>query len=103
MLITGTHEAGERVLHRLYRPGRPAWVSDWPRLAGSFHGSGCTLASAVAAGLARGEELPNAVATGLVFTWESLAQGYRVGGAQLMPRRTVGRADGFDRFDAGKA
>jgi len=102
VLITGTHEAGERVLNRLYRPGWPASLSDWPRLAGSFHGSGCTLASAVAAGLARGEKLPKAVATGLAFTWESLARGYRVGGTQLMPRRTVDRADGLDGFCAGE-
>ncbi len=103
VLITGTHEAGERVVHRFYRPGQPTSVSDWPRLAGSFHGSGCTLASSVAAGLARGEALPRAVATGLAFTWESLAEGYRIGGTQLMPRRTVGRAGGFERFDADKA
>ena len=53
VLITGTHEADERVLNRLYRRGVATEVSSWERLPGSYHGSGCTLASSIAACMAK--------------------------------------------------
>src|SRR5688572_18831496 len=47
VLITGTHEAGAEVLNTLYQRGGVLRADRWPRLPGSYHGSGCTLASAL--------------------------------------------------------
>jgi hydroxymethylpyrimidine/phosphomethylpyrimidine kinase len=87
VLLTGTHEDGPDVVNRWYRAGgvRP---TRWPRLSGSYHGSGCTLASAVAAGLARGDGMERAVAEAQRFTWEALNRGWQPGQGQLLPDRS---------------
>lgn len=87
VLITGTHEAATDVINTLYRPDLPPQGERWPRLDGSYHGSGCTIASAIAAGLARGLSLDEAVSTAQRFTWESLAAGWRPGKGQQIPDR----------------
>ena len=87
VLITGTHEESGEVVNRLYRPDRPVSSEHWPRLAHSYHGSGCTLASAIAAGLARGMELQEAVSSAQAYTWHSLAAGWQPGQGQHLPNR----------------
>src|SRR5882672_5872184 len=52
VLITGTHEAGDEVVNTLYDAGGMVREDRWQRLPASYHGSGCTLASAIAAALA---------------------------------------------------
>jgi hydroxymethylpyrimidine/phosphomethylpyrimidine kinase len=59
----------------------------WKRLAGSYHGSGCTLAAAIAAALANGLGVPEAVRDAQEFTWQTLAAGFRPGAGQLIPDR----------------
>ncbi|MCB2262478.1 MAG: hydroxymethylpyrimidine/phosphomethylpyrimidine kinase [Candidatus Thiosymbion ectosymbiont of Robbea hypermnestra] len=87
VLITGTHAPGAEVINRLYgRDGsRREW--SWPRLAGLYHGSGCTLTSAIAARLVRGLDLEQAVAEAQAYTWESLKHARRTGHCQLTPNR----------------
>ncbi|MET0088750.1 MAG: hydroxymethylpyrimidine/phosphomethylpyrimidine kinase [Candidatus Thiodiazotropha sp.] len=89
VLVTGSHDMSDpqQVTHRLYRPNEPAWQSRWPRLAGEFHGSGCTLASAIAAGLARGLSLVEASQAGLAYTWATLEAGFAAGRCQRIPFR----------------
>src|SRR5882724_425048 len=87
VLITGTHEAGADVLNVLYDASGVVREDRWPRLPASYHGSGCTLAAAIAAELARGLEAPEAVQAAQRFTWESLAAGFRPGGGQWLPNR----------------
>ena len=87
VLITGTHERGERVVNTLYGSHGPVRRDDWERLPGSYHGSGCTLASAIAANLAWGMSLPEAVQAGQHYTWHSLAAGCRPGMGQYLPNR----------------
>ncbi|KPQ25827.1 MAG: hydroxymethylpyrimidine/phosphomethylpyrimidine kinase [Halomonas sp. HL-48] len=60
----------------------------WPRLPESFHGSGCTLSSAIAARLAVGERLLTACEQAQHFTWHSLSQGYQPTGGQCLPNRS---------------
>ncbi len=86
VLITGAHEHTDGVTNRLYQRGNISSL-DWPRLADSYHGSGCTLASAIAAGIALGEEIEQAVNGAQQFTWESLKQGYKIGHGQHHPNR----------------
>ncbi|TMG82923.1 MAG: hydroxymethylpyrimidine/phosphomethylpyrimidine kinase [Betaproteobacteria bacterium] len=54
VLITGTHEPTPQVINTLYGKGGVVRTDSWQRLPGSYHGSGCTLASAIAAMLANG-------------------------------------------------
>ncbi len=87
VLITGTHESGERVVNRLYGFAGVLQAHEWQRLPGSYHGSGCTLAAAVAAGLAGGLRLPDAVTQAQEFTWNSLAHSLSTGRCQHTPNR----------------
>lgn len=87
VLLTGTHAPGIQVVNTLY--GREGIIrSDrWERLPGSYHGSGCTLSSAVAATLAQGLSIPEAVAEAQDYTWQTLKEGYRLGMGQIIPDR----------------
>lgn len=87
VLITGTHEEGGDVVNTLYDASGVVREDRWPRLPASYHGSGCTLASAIAAELAKGLEPPEAAHAAQRFTWESLAAGFRPGGGQFLPNR----------------
>ena len=90
VLITGTHEQTAQVSNRLYDASGLVDASHWPRLPAEFHGSGCTLASAIAAGLALGLPLLEAVRKGQDYSWSSLEQGFRSGRCQLLPNRLFG-------------
>ena len=87
VLVTGTHDAGAEVINRLYDARGLVREDRWPRLPGSYHGSGCTLASAIAAGLAKGSAVPDAVRAAQEFTWRALAAGFRTGAGQSLPNR----------------
>ncbi len=87
VLVTGTHEHSARVVNTLYGSHGPVRRDEWERLPGSYHGSGCTLASAIAANLAWGQPLPEAVRAAQHYTWHSLAAGFRPGMGQHIPNR----------------
>lgn len=91
VLITGTHEPGAQVVNTLYDARGEVRADCWPRLSGSYHGSGCTLASALAAALALGRAVPEAAREAQQFTWRSLAAGYRPGKGQHLPNRSFSR------------
>ena len=87
VLITGTHESTDEVVNRLYDAGGVVREDRWQRLAGSYHGSGCTLASAIAAALASGASVPEAVRDAEEFTWQALAAAFAPGAGQFIPNR----------------
>jgi len=93
VLVTGTHEPGARVVNTLYGSHGPLRRDAWERLPGSYHGSGCTLASAIAANLAWGLSVQEAVRAAQEYTWHSLAAGFRPGMGQYLPNRLWG--EGF--------
>lgn len=86
LLVTGGHETGARVINR-YRHGGIAREWHWDRLPGEFHGSGCTLASAVAAWLARGAGIEHALGLAQQYTQRALAAAYPIAAGQLIPLR----------------
>src|SRR3954469_4644733 len=45
VLVTGTHEPTPQVINTLYGKNGVVRSDSWDRLPGSYHGSGCTLAS----------------------------------------------------------
>ena len=87
VLVTGTHEAAAEVVNTLHDASGVVRADRWPRLPGQYHGSGCTLAAAVAAELARGRPVAEAVRAAQEFTWRALEAGFRPGGGQSIPRR----------------
>jgi len=87
VLLTGTHEDAEHVENRLFGNRRLLEAFTWERLPHSYHGSGCTLAAAIAGLLAQGLEPFTAVHEAQEYTWEALHHGYRVGMGQLLPNR----------------
>jgi hydroxymethylpyrimidine/phosphomethylpyrimidine kinase len=87
VLITGTHEPTPQVINTLYGKGGVVRSDSWQRLPGNYHGSGCTLASAIAAMLANGLELPEAVREAQDYTWHALQKAYRPGMGQFLPDR----------------
>ncbi len=87
VLITGTHEETEMVDNVLYGNMRRLETFSWERLPHSYHGSGCTLASAVAGLLAQGLEPFTAIHEAQEYAWETLKNGYRIGQGQWMPNR----------------
>lgn len=90
VLISGGHEAGERLENQLFdREGQMRLFSQ-QRLAGQYHGSGCTLASAIAVGLARGQTPADAVAMALDYTHRAISAAYQVGSGQRIPDRLGG-------------
>ena len=87
VLITGTHEQTFEVVNTLYGESGVITADKWQRLPGSYHGSGCTLASAIAASVAHGMDLVTAVRDAQDFTWRSLKAGFRPGMGQYLPDR----------------
>ena len=87
VLVTGTHEATPDVVNTLYAKSGVVRSDTWARLPGSFHGSGCTLASAIAAMLANGLDLAEAVREAQDYTWQTLRKAYRPGMGQFLPDR----------------
>ena len=91
VLVTGTHENTIDVVNSLYGERNGAVVhlraDAWKRLPGSYHGSGCTLASAIAALLALGLAIEEAVREAQEYTWQALAAGFRPGMGQFLPDR----------------
>ncbi len=87
LLVTGGHEAGGEVVNRWFHAGHAPREFRWPRLPHEFHGSGCTLASAVAANLALGHGIQRALAAAQEFTFHALEQSWRAGAGQRLPGR----------------
>jgi hydroxymethylpyrimidine/phosphomethylpyrimidine kinase len=87
VLITGTHENTPKVINTLYGERGIVRADTWPRLPGIYHGSGCTLASAIAALLANGLSMEDAVHEAQEYTWEALKYGFRPGMGQHIPDR----------------
>lgn len=101
VLVTGTHDSTPDVVNTLYHRGGVLRSDTWQRLPGSFHGSGCTLASALAANLARGLDIADAVYEAQDYTWQALSKAYRPGMGQHIPDRLFWARDNADEKDEG--
>jgi len=86
VLVTGGHDDGDQVVNRWLGPNQQQNWS-WPRLKGSFHGSGCTLAAAIAALLAQGMSMAQALAKGQGYTQRALSASYAIAPGQRIPQR----------------
>ncbi|MEM7401819.1 MAG: hydroxymethylpyrimidine/phosphomethylpyrimidine kinase [Pseudomonadota bacterium] len=87
VLVTGTHENTNDVCNVLYGNHRILDTRKWPRLPDQYHGSGCTLSSAIAANLAHGQDIVSATHQAQEFTWSSLQAAHQLGMGQKIPNR----------------
>lgn len=87
VLLTGAHEQTPQIVNTLYGPGGVVRTDAWERLPGTWHGAGDTLTAALATYLARGMEVSAAVQAAQTYTWQTLAQGWRIGMGHNLPNR----------------
>lgn len=88
VLITGTHENSEHVNNVWFSEGQYVETFSWDRLPHEYHGSGCTLASAIAALVAQGLDSFNAVNEAQDYSWNTLRHAFKISDkGQLIPNR----------------
>ena len=90
-LVKGGHMAGERVFDVLVRAEGALWFQNRRIETASTHGTGCTLASAVATGLAQGMSRADAVARAVRYVHVAIATapGFGKGAGPLNHAHTV--------------
>ena len=94
MLITGGHGDGDDIVNRWFGPGAESGEDPpvtqqwrWQRLDGGFHGSGCTLASAIAGQLALGMPTGCALEQAQYYCNAALRDAYGIAPGQRIPLR----------------
>jgi len=87
VLITGGHLSGEHVSNQLFHQQQLISTCQWPRQPGEFHGTGCTLASAIAALIALGNPIPEAVEQAQAYANQAIKQAHQVGKGQAFLNR----------------
>lgn len=87
VLITGADEATDNITNSFYTKTDSPIHYQWEKLSETFHGSGCTLSSRIAALLAKGDELNVAVKEAQAYTWSTLKHGLKLGRSQSQPNR----------------
>jgi len=81
VLVKGGHADGDTVVDRLVGPAGE--IARWPNpriCTRQTHGTGCTLASGIAAGLAAGMGLPDAIGRAIAYVRACLAAAPGIGG-----------------------
>ena len=86
VMIKGGHGEGNEIINTWFHgSNQREWR--WPRLSGDYHGSGCTLASAIAARLAQGIAMESALDAAQNYTQHCLAHAYAIAPGQHIPHR----------------
>jgi len=89
VLVTGGHGEGDVVVNRWLQGGMEQRSWRMPRLPHSYHGSGCTLAAAIAARLALGDPMAQALEHAQDYCHQTLAHAFRIAPGQRIPRRIL--------------
>lgn len=89
VLATGGHGTGPSITNALYRPEQPVRSWQIERVGGEYHGTGCTLAAAIAAGRAQGLPLENAIEQAQRFVAGAINHALAVGQGQPVPDRGI--------------
>lgn len=89
VLIKGGHGNDVNSVVNCWFTGRGSKEWKWTRIAGEFHGTGCTLASAIAGYLAFGMSMENALEKGQELTQTSLAKAFSIAEGQKIPERHI--------------
>ncbi|WP_281247034.1 bifunctional hydroxymethylpyrimidine kinase/phosphomethylpyrimidine kinase [Marinobacter segnicrescens] len=89
VLATGGHGIGEFITNTLYRQDQAEKSWQIERVGGEYHGTGCTLAAAIAAGRAAGLSLEDAIEQAQRFVSGAINHALAVGHGQPVPDRGV--------------
>jgi hydroxymethylpyrimidine/phosphomethylpyrimidine kinase len=87
LFVTGTPGQAHEVTNTLFDESGMVRNDTWQRLPGSFSGAGSTLSATIAAMLANGVDVPEAVFEAQEFTHATLANAHRLGMGKLTPDR----------------
>jgi len=88
VLLTGTHEENKHVDNLWFAEGKYVETFSWERLPHEYHGSGCTLASAIAALIAQDLDPFNAINEAQDYSWNTLKHAFQISTkGQLIPNR----------------
>lgn len=87
LLVTSIASSSHELINTLFNRTGVVRSDTWPRLPGPFLGAGATLSGTIAALLANGLEVPEAVLEAQEFTAAALANAHRPGMGKLIPDR----------------
>jgi hydroxymethylpyrimidine/phosphomethylpyrimidine kinase len=87
LFVTGTPSDVHDVANILFDESGVVRQDNWQRISGSFSGAGATLSATIAAMLANGLDVPEAVFEAQEFTVAAIANAQRLGMGKLVPDR----------------
>lgn len=87
ILLTGGDTESIDVNNMLFDHNTLVKTYTWKRLTHRYHGSGCTMSSALACYLALGESIPDASLHAQLYTYETLKHAQALGHGQMIPTR----------------
>ena len=88
ILVTTSDSSEVQIEHRLYHESKLVKKFTYDKLPNKFHGSGCTLSSAISALIASGEDVDVACKKALQYTYQCLLSAKKIGKMQYHPNRT---------------
>jgi len=88
VLVTTSDSSEVEIEHRLYNESKLVKKFTYDKLPNKFHGSGCTLSSAISALIASGEDVDVACKKALQYTYQCLLSAKKLGKMQYHPNRT---------------
>jgi len=98
LFVTGTPTPAAEIGNTLFNESGVVRQDSWPRVSGSFSGAGTTLSAAIAAMLANGLDVPEAVSEAQEFTLAAVTAAQRLGMGKLIPDRYFwAREEGLER------
>ncbi len=87
ILLTTTDVSESSIEHRLYHHAKLVKSYTYNKLSGNYHGSGCTLSSAISALIASGANIEIACKNALDYTYQTLLNAKNIGKTQFHPNR----------------
>lgn len=89
VLATGGHGTGAHIINTLYDQSPTPKTWEIERIGGEYHGTGCTLAAAIAAGRACGLSPQTAIAQAQNYVHRAIVHALTVGKGQPVPDRGI--------------
>ena len=89
ILVTTADSSEVEIEHRLYHHSKLVGQFPYKKLPGKYHGSGCTLTSAISALIASGVPVKIACKRALDYTYQTLLSAKKLGKMQYHPNRTL--------------
>ena len=88
VLVTTSDSSEVEIEHRLYHHSNLVSKFTYKKLPGNYHGSGCTLSSAISALIATDVSVEDACRRALDYTYQTLLNAKKLGKMQYHPNRT---------------